>query len=93
MWNADFVPHSIRTRTRRRPRRCFSAYDFEDEDDDKDDDNTLHKANFNPRLDYGFFVLECFTRARPLPASVQSDRERNFWDSVLKSAIVGFRIW
>jgi len=59
LWNADFVPHSIRTRarTRRRPRRCFSAYDFEDEDDDKDDDNTLHKANFNPRLDYGFFVL------------------------------------
>ena len=61
MWNADFVCHSIRTRarTRRRPRRCFSAFDFEDEDDDKDDDNTLHKANFNPRLDYGFFVLKC----------------------------------
>ena len=58
LWNADFVRHSIRTRarTRRRPRRCFSAFDF------KDDDNTLHKANFNPRLDYGFFVLKCFTR-------------------------------
>jgi len=34
-----------------------------------------------------------FTRAPPLAASVQSDQERNFWDSVLKSAIVGFRIW
>ena len=62
LWNADFVRHSIRTRarTRRRPRRCFRAFDFEDEYDDKDDDNTLHKANFNPRLDYGFFVLQCF---------------------------------
>ena len=61
MWNADFVCHSIRTRDRRRPRRCFSAFDFEDkdEDDDKDDDSTLRKANFKPRLDYGFFVLEC----------------------------------
>ena len=78
MWNADFVRHSIRTRARRRPRRCFSAYDFEDEDDDKDDDNTLHKANFNPRPDYGFFVLKgSFTRAPPLAASVQSDRKRN----------------
>ena len=67
MWNADFVHHSIRTRTGRRPRRRFSTFDFEDEDDDKDDDNTLHKANFNPRLDYGFFVLKfSFTRAAPL---------------------------
>jgi len=71
LWNADFVRHSIRTR--RRPRRCFSAFDFEDEDDDKDDDNTLHKANFNPRLDYGFFVLKCsfiyddLARAPPTP--------------------------
>jgi hypothetical protein len=26
-------------------------------------------------------------------ASVQSDREKNFWISVSESAIVGFRIW
>jgi hypothetical protein len=34
-----------------------------------------------------------FIRAPPLAASVQSDRERNFWGSVSKSADVGFRIW
>jgi len=28
----------------------------------------------------------------PLAASVQSDRNRNFWDSVPKSAVIGFRI-
>ena len=60
-WNTDFVRHSIRTRARRRPRRCFSALDFEDEDeyDDKDDYNNLRKANLNPRLDYSFFILKC----------------------------------
>ena len=54
--NADFVCHSIRTRARRR----FGTFDFEDEDeyDAEDDDNTLHKANFNPRPEYGFFTLK-----------------------------------
>ena len=87
MWNADFVRHSIRTRTRRRPRHSFSAFDFEDEYDDKDDDNTLYKANFNPRLDYGFLVLKrSFTQAAPLAkktASLIGKETMPFWRSFI----------
>ncbi|CAB1084250.1 hypothetical protein D1AOALGA4SA_11777 [Olavius algarvensis Delta 1 endosymbiont] len=34
----------------------------------------------------------CFMRAPPLAARGQSDQKRNIWDSVPKSAVVGFRI-
>ncbi|CAB1077912.1 hypothetical protein D1AOALGA4SA_5688 [Olavius algarvensis Delta 1 endosymbiont] len=45
------------------------------------------------RLFYGFRVsgVRCQVSGQRLAATVQSDRERNFWGSAPKSTIVGFR--
>ena len=60
LWNADGVRYSIltRARIRRRPRRGFSTFDFEDEHEYDDEDDITRCIRRPPTLSSNTFFIK-----------------------------------